>query len=254
MATKQSVTRPAASDLDQLGFVIMNPDGSDISGPGAGTSDVNIVSIDGTVPTLTIDNLNVALSHADATPDSVRIGDGTTLIENDFGVSTAAFRVAALPGDATAIFDVATLAAAQLTQGATTNNIPLNAGVILGWDGATHRELAVDTSGNLQIEQGGLGLADSVRNDYTGTNVTTGAFVELIASTAAISKELEIFDSSGETLELATGAAASEVRVAIITPGGNGRIPIGIAAGTRVSVKAISATASVGELDINLYG
>lgn len=105
MSDSKSVTRRASSDVEQGCYAVCNPDGSDISGAGAGVSDVNIVSIDGTVPSLTIDNLNVQLSHADATPDSVRIGDGTTLIGNDFGVTTASLRTAAHIGNATGIAD-----------------------------------------------------------------------------------------------------------------------------------------------------
>lgn len=91
------------------------------------------------------------------------------------------------------------------------------------------------------------------RNDYTSTSVTTAAYTQLVASTSNATTEIEIFDSSGQTLALATGAAASEVIQIYIFPGGNGRVPLTIAAGTRVSVKAISATASIGELDINFY-
>ena len=93
-----------------------------------------------------------------------------------------------------------------------------------------------------------------VRNDYTATSVTTAAYVELVASLTSAATEIEIFDSSGQTLALATGAAASEVNQMYIFPGGNGRVPLAIAASTRVSIKAISATASVGELVINFYG
>jgi hypothetical protein len=92
-----------------------------------------------------------------------------------------------------------------------------------------------------------------VRNDYTVTAVTTSAYVQLVASTTSLANEIEIFDSSGQTLTLAIGASGSEVNQINIFPGGNGRIPLSIPAGTRVSIKAISATASVGELDINFY-
>jgi len=100
----------------------------------------------------------------------------------------------------------------------------------------------------------GRTAADKARNDYSSVNVTTSAYTQLIASTAAEAHEVEIFDSSGQTLFLATGAAASEVNQVYIIPGGNGRIPLRIAAGTRISVKAVSGTASAGEIDINLYG
>lgn len=108
----------------------------------------------------------------------------------------------------------------------------------------------------------GLSIADvgflqanaPVYNDYTGTSITTAAYVTLIASTTATTREIEIFDSSGQALYLATGAAASEINQMIIFPGGNGRVKLSIPSGTRVSAKAITANAVVGFLAINLYG
>lgn len=92
-----------------------------------------------------------------------------------------------------------------------------------------------------------------IRNDYTGTAVTTAAYVQLVASTAADIYYLDIFDSSGQTLVFAVGAAASEVNQFNIYPGGNGHLDLFIPSGSRLSVKAVSATASVGELDINTF-
>lgn len=96
----------------------------------------------------------------------------------------------------------------------------------------------------------GLTSVQLVRNDYTSTNVTTGAYVQLVASTSDTTNQLFIFDSSGQTLFLAVGAAASEVNKAYIIPGGNGILNLTIPSGSRVSVKAVSASATVGELSI----
>lgn len=94
-----------------------------------------------------------------------------------------------------------------------------------------------------------------VYNDYSSTNVTNAAYVQLIASTTATTTEIEIFESGGFPIYLATGAAASEVDQLLIFPGGNGRIRFAIPAGTRVSVKSVTASSStVGFLAINLYG
>lgn len=128
--------------------------------------------------------------------------------------------------------------------------------------GATgdYAPLQVDASGMLKVSApsglvlAGKSVVTTVRNDYTSTSVTTGAWVQLVASLGAAVTELEIFDSSGETLELGTGAAAAETRLILVVPGGNGRVPVAIAAATRLSIRAVSATASVGELDINIYG
>ena len=61
-------------------------------------------------------------------------------------------------------------------------------------------------------------------------------------------------DSSGQTLKLALGGAGSEVDKFLITPGGNGKIKFRVPSGSRVSIKAVSATASTGEIDINFFG
>jgi hypothetical protein len=92
------------------------------------------------------------------------------------------------------------------------------------------------------------------RNNYSTSPVTTGVYVELVASMPAAVKEVEIFDSSGETLVLAIGGVGSEVNKVYIFPGGNGRIPLQISASARLSVKAVSNNATSGELTINFYG
>ena len=92
-----------------------------------------------------------------------------------------------------------------------------------------------------------------VRNVYSSTNVTTSAWVQLVAVTANPTTSLEIFDSSGQTLQLGVGASGSEVGQLYIYPGGNGVILEGIAKGSRVSIKAVSGTANSGEIDINFY-
>lgn len=133
--------------------------------------------------------------------------------------------------------------------------VPAEAAYIGGIDPSGDlRGVAVDGAGNLATTEKAYGYADSVRNDYSGTPVTTGAWVQIIASTSDDIRAITLFDSSGQTLELGTGAPASETRLLIIPPGGlDGFIPVGIPVGTRVAVRAISATASVGELNITGY-
>ena len=97
-------------------------------------------------------------------------------------------------------------------------------------------------------------VTEFVRNDYSSTSVTTGAYVQLIASTTADVSKLRIFDSSGQTLKLATGAAASETDLCLVFPGGNEEIEVNIPSGTRISIQAVSADATSGEISINLIG
>lgn len=92
-----------------------------------------------------------------------------------------------------------------------------------------------------------------VRTVYATTNVTTAAWVQLVASLGRYVTEISVFDSSGQTLKLGVGAPGSEVTQLIITPGGNGTVPLNIPKGSRVSIRAISATANAGESDINFY-
>lgn len=90
------------------------------------------------------------------------------------------------------------------------------------------------------------------RNSYASSSVGTGAYVTLSSSFGPCT-EIEIFDSSGQTLNFATGGGGSEVDQLQVVPGGNGRVPLKINAGTRVSLKALSATASQGEIDVNCF-
>lgn len=88
----------------------------------------------------------VALSsrhEAAATPVSMRQSDGTNFLSS------------------------IALAAAQLTSGALTA-IRMSAAVAMGWDGATHREIAVDTSGQQKVVQ------QTSSGTITQINVTVG--------------------------------------------------------------------------------
>lgn len=132
------------------------------------------------------------------------------------------------------------------------NALPAGNNNIGDVDIASALPAGTNTIGKVDVNT--LSPVDFARLDYTLTSVTTGAYVQLKASLAAAVKEVEIFDSSGQTLFFAVGAAASEVDKFYIIPGGNGRFPITIPAGSRVALKAVSATANTGEIDVNFLG
>lgn len=94
----------------------------------------------------------------------------------------------------------------------------------------------------------------SIRHSYSATSVTTSAYVELDSALNGDGTEIEIFDSGGQTMVLAQGAASGEQDMFYIVPGGNGRMPFQASKGMRLSVKAISANATSGELVINIWG
>lgn len=110
---------------------------------------------------------------------------------------------------------------------------------------ATDPALVVSLSPNSTTpKSSGRALANAPTVTTYGTPVTSAAYVTIIASTTSATNLVEIFDSSGVAIFFATGAAASEVNQFVIYPGGNGQVPLSIPAGTRISYKAVSTSAT----------
>jgi hypothetical protein len=103
------------------------------------------------------------------------------------------------------------------------------------------------------MQQSGTCL-ETIRYDYT-VAVTTGAWTELDAALDATTGWIELFDSSGQTMELGQGPAGSETRICLVPPGGFA-VPraLLLPQGMRLSIRAVSADATSGELVINLLG
>lgn len=96
---------------------------------------------------------------------------------------------------------------------------------------------------------------DTQNHNYASTNVTTAAWVTAVASTSQPCSAIEIFDSSGSMIQLGIGAAGSEVTKYTIPPGGSVIfLPMEIAKGSRISLKALDADATTGRLIINFFG
>lgn len=94
-------------------------------------------------------------------------------------------------------------------------------------------------------------VVHTARHDYSVTTVTTLADTTLIGSVTTAISSVEIFDSSGETLELKVNG----VHKMYITPGGNDDVKSFKAdVGDSIEVRAVSADASVGEITINFFG
>lgn len=88
---------------------------------------------------------------------------------------------------------------------------------------------------------------------YAATNVTTGAYVTLIAVTSVSCGTLVIVDTSTQLLKIAVGAAGSEVDLCAFQ--GNGTpvvVPAYLPSGVRLSLKAISASATTGFNTVSL--
>jgi len=187
-------------------------------------------------------NLEVQLDHDSAEPDSIQIGDGTETLsitaagkaEVDPGYSLGAGVVGAAVLRTTPASDSPHLLATRHEAAATPVAVRIS-------DGSAF---------SIPTPKGRVKADGPWRNDYTSTGVTTAAYVEIDASTAADINRLQIFDSSGQTMALATGAGGAEVDVVYVSPGGID-LDYYIPAGTRISIKAISANATVGEIVIN---
>ena len=118
----------------------------------------------------------------------------------------------------------------------------------------TSTVIAGSTKNALDVNNGGLNCVDKARLDLA-TPVTTAAYTTLIASTALAATSLSIFNSSTKVLVLAFGAAASEADKIYVPPGSDATsFPLAVPAGTRLSVKAVDANTSAGNLLINLFG
>ena len=123
-----------------------------------------------------------------------------------------------------------------------------------GTSGAGIPRVTVSSDSSISTSLKGPSQANTpFHNAYVSTNITTGAYVQLVASTTTATNSIEIYDTSGQILYLATGGVGSEVNLLIIPQGGNGLIPVAIPAGTRISAKAITATANSGYLDIDFW-
>ena len=166
-----------------------------------------------------------------------------TTIDSDTG--TIATDTTAINGKTPALGQAAMAASVPVVIASDQTAIPVD---ITG--DSTQGKGAADAT-TMRVTEGSRTYGDSFAQNYSSGNVTTAAWTQLIATTAADINLLCITDQSGQVMELGVGAAASESRIFLVAPGFSGCIPIRIASGSRVAVKAVSATASSGYLTIS---
>lgn len=91
--------------------------------------------------------------------------------------------------------------------------------------------------------------------DGTGATVATNAWTELEDSMPADVSRMQIYESSGQIVQMSVGGASgSEVGVYYIMPNTVATIPFHINKGQRLAIRAVDADASVGDLIINFFG
>jgi hypothetical protein len=225
--------------------------GTPDSGPGPSTPDTSRVTV---ASEQWLDMITIR----DRLPSSL----GPKTSTNSFSV-TLANDQAPIPVDLTnyalETTQLALSAKLPASLGAKTNAGSLS--VVLATDATLPLPTGAATEATLQSVANSVGNIGSgtgsipvflLRRDYSINPVTTTTDVSLVANLNTITpsvKEIEIFDSSGQTLELKVGGNS---RVYVV-PGGNGRIPFNFASGA-LEIRATSANANVGELIINFYG
>lgn len=158
------------------------------------------------------------------------------------GASTSALQTS---GNAS----LTTIATNSGTQATAANQTTANASLATIATNTTNAGTPV-VSGSVKIQGTGFSAAPFY-NVYSSTNITTSAYVTLVASTTTVTNAIHIFDSSGQAMILAVGGVGSEVDQYLVGPGGDD-FDLTIPSGSRVSYKAKTATASSGYLLMNL--
>jgi hypothetical protein len=100
-----------------------------------------------------------------------------------------------------------------------------------------------------------LTTVDNIFFPYTVTPVTTAAYVTILAATSGAVVSLLVQDTSGSMLKFAIGAAGLEVDQFYVQAGGfSFQLSFTIPAGSRLSLKALDATANSGAFLATLLG
>lgn len=100
---------------------------------------------------------------------------------------------------------------------------------------------------SLLLAQNSFGATSKVITyAYASASVTSAAYVTLSASTPASTSYVQVCDTSGQLVKIAVGSAGNEVDIVTTPINGCSVVPYYISAGSRLSAKSISVTASTG--------
>lgn len=104
------------------------------------------------------------------------------------------------------------------------------------------------------MQQSGV-ILQTFNINMAGTPIGIVAWVQLSAALNAHTGWMELFESSGNAMELGQGPAGSESRICLVPPGGF-TVPqaLILSQNMRLSIRALTGTASTGQLLINLKG
>jgi len=110
-----------------------------------------------------------------------------------------------------------------------------------------------DSSGNKTTLEKVMDVKETFEVDASAS-LAQNTWLEVVASTSALTRRIRIFDTAGLNLEWGTGAAASEVTRFRSGAGTNEHTDVTIPAGTRLAIRTSEAGPYSGVISVNLLG
>ena len=140
-----------------------------------------------------------------------------------------------------------------------TNNVVVTSSVLPTGGATSANQTTTNTRlQNIEDQTARLQVLASNYISYASSNLPGNASspLELLASTPAAIRKLQVFDTAGVPFEILTGAAAAEVRLCVCGPGTDQTVEVNIAALERVSVRRLdsASNATLGDISINFIG
>lgn len=238
-ATAANLNATVTGSVSVSNFPATQPVSGTVAATQSGTWNITNISGTQTLPTgASTSALQSNVQSAPGTPQTIAM----TIQGNSSGVAVP-ISVASLPlpaGAATSALQ--TTGNTSLATIATNSaNIPTVGQKTMA---ASQPVVIASNQSVISVTPGGKALANAPTVTTYATPVTSSAYTTIVASTTSATTLVEIFDSSGVAIFFAVGAAAAEVNQFVIYPGGNGQVPLAIPAGSRISYKAVSTSAT----------
>lgn len=89
--------------------------------------------------------------------------------------------------------------------------------------------------------------------DTSTTNVTSSAWVQLVASMPFACSSILIQNSGSSVLQMALGGSGAEVAIGLFVPSQAWLLPVQFGKGQRVSLKSMGATQSTGTVSMTCF-
>ena len=144
--------------------------------------------------------------------------------------------------------------------------LPSNEAVIAGWDGTNVRAVKTDNTGQVYVTgsisatTGYLSVVDLMDTpllDASASNIPASSSnsLQVIASTAAAVKKIQVLDTTGFFIGVYSGPVATPTLLFVVGPGSDQTVEHSIPAGTLISIRSMTTSAiTSGNFSMNLMG